>query len=474
MFDILYTGTATPYLIARESLYFLRARIQRKVLVSVMAMAGQAQLDRISGYAGTRQEVAAWRQALKVTYYWALFAAGGALLVWTPPQFDFSLATLLSVGVVAIFLALNERPQEGFQVVHAPVAAILAAAAATVGWWALPLGIVAWSAVHIRLHDAGRPVGASITALAGQLGTAAIAIYAMVRGYALVVAFTHAAPPMLVPVIVFLSIVAIGMAWQLVNNALAIVGFAIVGQPASFVRYWRAGFVAALWAYLLAGMYSFGGMLGAVVFYYVVAHTRMFDRIIKAVEARDERDFVSNQFHEMIREFVGLLSPEDAQFAGDVRYLALQVGRKIGMTKGDLDNLGWAAEFHEIGKCKLSPEIRNGINLTPSQQQERLRYPMLGAKVLRKASKLIPEDVAYAVEHQCEAFDGTGYPHGMRGERIPVDARIIALTRDYMQLLTGHSGHAPQEKQTALRTLSERAGSQYDPALVDLLCREIA
>ncbi len=87
---------------------------------------------------------------------------------------------------------------------------------------------------------------------------------------------------------------------------------------------------------------------------------------------------------------------------------------------------------------------------------------------------MIPENVAYAVEHQCEAFDGTGYPHGMRASRIPVSSRVIAIVRDYLQLLTGHNGSAPLNKEGALRILTERAGTQYDPALVDLLCREIA
>jgi len=99
---------------------------------------------------------------------------------------------------------------------------------------------------------------------------------------------------------------------------------------------------------------------------------------------------------------------------------------------------------------------------------------MLGAQVLRKASKVIPQDVAYAVEHQCEAFDGSGYPHAMRGINIPVMSRIIAISRDYLRLLTGHAGIEPMTKQEALKTLQARAGTQYDPGLVDLLCHQIA
>jgi hypothetical protein len=437
-----------------------------------MAMAGQAQLDHAGG-TGLLQEQVAWRQALKHCFNAVLFAAGAALVIFIPTRFDISWQTLCAVALVGVFLVLNERPQEGYQGVHVPLTAILAAAVATVGAWALPLGVVTWSAVHLRLLRTGRPLPTFLSGLAGQIGMTTIYIYAMLGVYASAQIFARGLP-VASPLIIFLAIVALGMVAQTINNVLVGVGVAIMGQQRSVARYWRAGLVASLWAYLLAGMYNFGGLLGAVVFYYVVAHTRMFDGIIRAAAAADERDFVSTQFHEMMREFIGLLDPRDAEFAADVRYLSLQLGRKVGMPKADLERLSWAAEFHEIGRCKLSADVRTGKNLTPSQQGEALRYPMLGAEVLGKASKLIPQDVAYAVQHQCEAFDGSGYPHGMRGTNIPVMSRIIAISRDYVRLLTGYAGTEPMPKQAALGTLQARAGTQYDPALIDLLCREIA
>jgi len=438
-----------------------------------MALAGQAQLDRLGSTVIGQQSIAAWRRTARVAYNGTLLLAGVALVALAPPRFDYSWPTILAVAIVAVFVLLNERPQEGFQGGHAPLTAILAAAVVAVGAWALPLGIIAWSAIHFRVLSSGRPVGAFVSGLAGQLGMTTLAIYAMLWAYHFVPFAVHAIP-VLSALIIFFGVVVVGMLWQTVNNALVSLGFYILGQPASFVRYWRAGFVASLWAYLLAGMYGFGGIFGAIVFYYVVAHTRMFERIIQAVEARDERDFVAAQFQDMIREFIGLLAPEDAQFAGDVRFLALALGNHIGLPKADLAHLAWAAEFHEIGKCRLPADVRSGKHLTPSQQSEALRYPMLGAQVLRKASKVIPEEVAYAVEHQCEAFDGTGYPHGMRATNIPVMSRIIAIARDYLRLLTGHAGMEPMPKQEALKTLQARAGAQYDPGLVDLLCRQIA
>jgi hypothetical protein len=438
-----------------------------------MAMAGQAQLDRLGTTGLVQPRVAGWRQAAKTAYYLLLLPAGAALVVLFPPNFDFRPATLLAVGLVGLFLVLNERPQGGFKGFHVPLTAIQTAAVASIGAWALPLSIASWTAVHLRLLKSGRPFPTFVSALAGQLGMTTFVIYAMLGVYAGARILMQAVP-VISPLTMLFGILAVGMVGQTVNNALVCAGLAILGEPESLGRYWRSGLVASLWAYLLTGMYAFGGILGPILFYYVVAETRMFERITQAAAARDERDLVANQFHQMIREFIGLLSPEDSAFAGDVRYLSMQLAKKLALPKADIENIGWAAEFHEIGKCKLSAEVRNGTNLTPGQEYERLRYPMLGAQVLRMASKLIPDDVARTVEHQCEAFDGSGYPTAMHGQNIPLSSRVVAIARDYMRLLTGHAGAQAMPKEEALRTLVARAGTQYDPALVDLLCREIA
>lgn len=439
-----------------------------------MAVAGQAQLDSVRATLHSPDvTIVATRSGLKVAYWWILAIAGVALVALIPPHFEFSTSALITAAVVGVFLVWTERPNAGFGVSYAPLGAVLTAVAATISWWVLPIGIVAFAAAHWRLHEAGRPLSAFINALTGQLGIATLAIYAMVSLYGGMTWVAHLAPTPLSPVIYFVGIVAVGMTWHIVNNSLALLGYTIGGQPSSLVRYWRSGIVASLWAYLLVAMYAFGGLLGATVFYVVVAHTRMFDRIVKAAEARDEQDFLGSQLREMIRELLALQA-QSAEFTADVRYISMQLARKCGMTKQQCENVALAAEFHEIGKCKLSPAVRNGVDLTPAQKLERLRFPQLGAKLLRKAPKLISEEVCYAVEHQCEAFDGSGYPHGMRASNIPAGARIVAIVRDYVAMLTGYDGAEQRPKQQALATLRERAGTQYDPALVDLLCVEVA
>ena len=436
-------------------------------------MAGHAQLERLTEVGGRQGVAVSTRDLLKTAYYWALAAIGAILIVVKPPQFDLSPWTVFAVIVVAAFLVIMERPQSAYHASTAPLAAVLTAATVSLGWWSLPLAIVGWVAVQWRLHPE-KPGFSFINVLAGQIGVTTIAVYAMVGlDFATKLAVLKA-PPLATSVLWLVGIIAIGMTWQIVNNGSVSIALGILGRPGILVRYWRAGFVASLWAYLLVAMYAFSGILGAVVFYVAVAHTRMFDRILSVVEAADEHDWVATQFFDVIRDLYRFLSPTDVEFAADVRYIALQLARKLGLPKVDVENIGLAAEFHELGKCQLPAKLRTTADLTPAEIRERMRYPIFGAKILRKASRLIPQEVSYAVEHQCEAFDGSGYPHGMRGTRIPVAARIIAVAHDYVQLLTGHDGVRVHARQDALKSLLAMAGTQYDPSLVDLLKEQIA
>src|ERR1700680_920479 len=125
-------------------------------------------------------EIVRWREVAKTTYHFALGAAGAGLLLIFPPHFDVSVRTLIAVGIVTAFLALAERPMRATGGYMAPMTAIIAAGAISLGWWALLLGIVATTAVHLRVSES--PDRARIllsTASVAQVGTTVIAAYAM-------------------------------------------------------------------------------------------------------------------------------------------------------------------------------------------------------------------------------------------------------------------------------------------------------
>jgi hypothetical protein len=425
--------------------------------------------------AGIHERVApralAWQSVAKNAYYLALAAGSVALLVLKQPHLDLSIPTLLGVLVVGAFLAIAERPQRATATTLAPMTSVLTVSIVVFGAWTLVLAAIAWGAIFIRREGRQPLQGLASSAFLGQLGSSTLVIYAMLTVWAGVQLGINAAPHMLAVPIALFGVLAVGLTWQSLNNASVAIACSIVGTHFKFGQLWRTGFIASLWAYFLIALYSFGGILAAALFYFVVAQTRMLDAVMGACEAMDKNERSQRQAHQLLAELMTLTDAPQVEFTREVSYLATQLGRHLDMPKKDIELLKLASELHEIGLCRVPAAVRSGIGLTPAQSQIRARHPFLGAQLLRQADALIPNEVVEAVELHREHFDGTGYPRGFKGNRIPVAARIIPLAADYIRLLTGYGGTTTMAKTQALEQIRSSAGSVYDPSLVDLLCR---
>jgi HD-GYP domain-containing protein (c-di-GMP phosphodiesterase class II) len=79
----------------------------------------------------------------------------------------------------------------------------------------------------------------------------------------------------------------------------------------------------------------------------------------------------------------------------------------------------------------------------------------------------------HAIENHHQRFDGSGYPNGLRGEQIPLWARIIGLTDAYANMLTEHSIAAPRTSEQALDEIAKMSGTSFDGMLVRLFLREM-
>jgi hypothetical protein len=436
-----------------------------------MAMAGHADvLVRDLRDDATSQGIA-WRSVAKHLYYATLAGASVALLVFSRPSFDHSVPTLASVAVIAAFLAITERPQRAVGTAMAPMTSVLAVCTVLFGYWALPIAAIGWGAVFFR-RDGHSIRAAFSSSVLGQLGATTISVYAMIAVWRSIHGLAdHVAIPALSALIVLLGIVAVGLTVQTVTNTLVAIACAIVGTRFHFGQLARTGVLASLWAYFLIGLYSFGGILAMALFYVIVAHTRMFSGIMGVIEAIDKNERSAGQAHGLLTRLMTLTDSPQVEFTKDVAYIATLLGRNLDLPKAEMDNLKLAAQLHEVGLCLVPAAVRRGAGLTPAQAQVRARYPYLGGKLLHDADAIIPSEVADAVELHREHFDGTGYPRGFKGGRIPLAARIIPIAADYVRLLTGYGGTTPVPKGQALEQLRASAGVVYDPSLVDLLCR---
>ncbi len=163
----------------------------------------------------------------------------------------------------------------------------------------------------------------------------------------------------------------------------------------------------------------------------------------------------------------------DAYTAGHsrrVQQLALAIGRELGLSQAELDLLGHAALFHDIGKLAIPDAILlKPASLTADEWALMQRHADEGARIIDRLGFL--NDAVPAIRHHHERFDGTGYPDGLGGEDIPLGARIIHVADALDSMLTTRIYRAARPAEEAMEELRRGSGSQFCPRCVSALER---
>ncbi len=138
------------------------------------------------------------------------------------------------------------------------------------------------------------------------------------------------------------------------------------------------------------------------------------------------------------------------------------------------DNIIIAAPMHDIGKIKIPDAILNKPGkLTPEEYAIMKKHTVYGAEIIEKTMKDVEEEDYYEVacniaKYHHERFDGTGYPDGLKGEEIPLEARIMALCDVYDALVSERVYKKPIPEDEAQKIIEECSGTQFDPDLAAL------
>jgi two-component system cell cycle response regulator len=182
------------------------------------------------------------------------------------------------------------------------------------------------------------------------------------------------------------------------------------------------------------------------------------DRTREASAVQQLRDVLLQAFQER--------HPDLQEHQRGVGALVLEVGRRLGMEGEELDVLARAAELHDVGKIAIPDAILNKPG--PLDDEEWLfmrRHTILGERILKAASALRP--VAELVRSSHERYDGAGYPDGLRGDAIPLGARIIFVCDAFDAMLAERAYSGAVLPSEAIAELRACAGTQFDPAVVD-------
>jgi putative two-component system response regulator len=174
----------------------------------------------------------------------------------------------------------------------------------------------------------------------------------------------------------------------------------------------------------------------------------------------------------VVRAIADTIEAKDRYVYGHARRVsgyASAIGRRMRLGVGALEQISLAALLHDVGKISTP----DSILLKPATLDEEERavvrlHSERGARLLAAVPEM--EEVAAAVRHHHENYDGTGYPEGLAGEQIPLASRIIHVADAYDAMTSPRPFRNALDHANAVRALANGAGTQFDPEVVAAFC----
>ena len=195
---------------------------------------------------------------------------------------------------------------------------------------------------------------------------------------------------------------------------------------------------------------------------------RKTDRLRLPIEARREVEYIL--VRQVSREIDRIL-PWQAGHGRRTATVAARIGQAAGLADEELHQLKLAALLHDIGLLMLPQALlAEPSPFEPDSYVAVQNHSRLGAQLLEPFAFL--REAAVLVAHHHERWDGSGYPYGIRGAFIPVGARILAIADAFDAIRVPGKNGRESRNRIALRILLVASGTQFDPGLVDLLCRQ--
>jgi HD-GYP domain-containing protein (c-di-GMP phosphodiesterase class II) len=187
-----------------------------------------------------------------------------------------------------------------------------------------------------------------------------------------------------------------------------------------------------------------------------------------ALDAQRIASELETSFLATIDALVRALEAQDMYTSGhalSIADLARRVGRVLGLDAGALRDVEHAAVLHDIGKIGIPSELlRKRGPLSTGERDHMRSHPEIGARILEPVERL--RQLAPLVRFSHECWDGSGYPDGLAGERIPIGSRIVFVCDAFDAMTTDRAYRLAMSPQDAIAELRRCAGTQFDPKVV--------
>jgi len=148
-----------------------------------------------------------------------------------------------------------------------------------------------------------------------------------------------------------------------------------------------------------------------------------------------------------------------------VTEISLSIGREIGLTPDELEDLYWGAMLHDIGKIAVETEILNKPSaLTPEEYEHIMTHAILSLNI---AKNMFNKRVLEIISHHHDYYDGSGFNQTITGKEIPLCARILALADAFDAMTSDRPYRAAMSHEKAFMEIRRCRGTQFDPIVAD-------
>jgi len=206
------------------------------------------------------------------------------------------------------------------------------------------------------------------------------------------------------------------------------------------------------------------------------AYHRHLERMVEKKTAKlQQTNLTLKKAHlDSVKILVEAIDAKDPYTRGHsdrVRKKSLKIAGKLGFSKKRLESLEFGTLLHDIGKIGIRDDVlQKQGSLSPKEYQYTQEHPLIGVKIAEGA--IFFKDKIPIIRHHHERYDGQGYPDGLAGETIPLEARIIAVPDAFDAMTSLRPYRAAMPLKDVLEELERGKGKQFDPQIVEIFISE--
>ena len=223
--------------------------------------------------------------------------------------------------------------------------------------------------------------------------------------------------------------------------------------------------------------HAWDGVLFPVSVLSVAALYLILGALVRATALKKEAEERAQRLQQIFFGTVSALSnlldardPHTARHSHNVAGYALAIAKELGLPRVQREAIYIAGLLHDIGKVGVAEALlKKPGRLLPDEWEEVKRHPVLSYRILRDIPEL--QELAIITLYHHEWWNGGGYPYGLKGEEIPLGARILCVADSFDAMISERVYKPALPPEAAIAELRQCAGSQFDPTVVEAFLR---